>query len=121
MDVSGVIVGCTNITMPALEQIASVPQIAVIKGADERRVAIDGVNWRYWVAGSGPPLLLIHGFLGYSFSWRFNVEALSQDFTVYAIDLPGCGFSERSDETDCSLTGDAERVLRFMQVVGIEN
>ena len=107
--------------MPALEQIASVPQIAVIKGAEERQVVVDGVNWRYWVAGSGPPLLLIHGFLGYSFSWRFNMEALSQHFSVYAIDLPGCGFSQRSDSAECTLTGDAERVLRFMKVVGIEN
>ncbi len=107
--------------MPALGQIDSVPQIAVIKGAEERRVVIDGVNWRYWFAGSGPPLLLIHGFLGYSFSWRFNMEGLSQHFSVYAIDLPGCGFSERTDCAECTLTGDAERVLRFMEVVGIEN
>ena len=107
--------------MPALEQIASVPQIAVIKGAEERRATIDGVNWRYWFAGSGPPLLLIHGFLGYSFSWRFNMEMLSQHFSVYAIDLPGCGFSERSDATECTLAGDAQGVLRFMEVLGIEN
>ncbi len=107
--------------MPALGQIATVPQIAVIKGAEERQVAIDGVNWRYWYAGSGPPLLLIHGFLGYSFSWRFNVAALSRHFSVYAIDLPGCGFSERTDAAECTLTGDAERVLRFMQMFGIEN
>lgn len=84
-------------------------------------MVIDGVNWRYWFAGSGPPLLLIHGFLGYSFSWRFNMEGLSQHFSVYAIDLPGCGFSERTDCAECTLTGDAERVLRFMEVVGIEN
>jgi pimeloyl-ACP methyl ester carboxylesterase len=48
------------------------------------------------------------------------MEALSQHFSVYAIDLPGCGFSQRSDSTGCTLSGDAERVLRFMQVVGIE-
>jgi 4,5:9,10-diseco-3-hydroxy-5,9,17-trioxoandrosta-1(10),2-diene-4-oate hydrolase len=107
--------------MPAFEQIASVPQAAVIKGAEEHQVLVDGVNWRYWSAGSGPPLLLIHGFLGYSFSWRFNMEALSQHFSVYAIDLPGCGFSERTDAAECTLAADAERVLRFMEAIGIEN
>ncbi len=107
--------------MPPSPQIAPVPQIAEIPGADERNVVIDGVNWRYWFAGSGPPLLLIHGFLGYSFSWRFNMESLAKDFSVYAIDLPGCGFSDRPDCTECTLTGDAEKVLRFMEHLGIEN
>jgi pimeloyl-ACP methyl ester carboxylesterase len=103
------------------EPMASVPQIARIAGAEERSVTLDGVTWRYWFAGSGPPLLLIHGFMGYSFSWRFNMEPLSQHFSVYAIDLPGCGFSQRTDKPECSLAGDAESVLRFMEHFGIEN
>jgi pimeloyl-ACP methyl ester carboxylesterase len=102
-------------------QLERVPQIAEINGAEERTITIDGVNWRYWVAGSGPPLLLIHGFMGYSFSWRFNMEPLAKDFSVYAIDLPGCGYSERLSCDDCTLTSDAERVLRFMELLGIEN
>ena len=120
MDVSGGLAGCTRKTCQP-GRIDSVPQVAVLKGAEERQVVVDGVNWRYWFAGSGPPLLLIHGFLGYSFSWRFNMEALGKHFSVYAIDLPGCGFSERTDAAECTLAGDAERVLRFMQTIGIEN
>ncbi len=107
-----------NMLTPQLEQV---PPIAQIRGAEERFVTLDGVTWRYWFAGSGPPLLLIHGFMGYSFSWRFNMEALSQHFSVYAIDLPGCGFSQRTQGPGCSLTGDAEQVLRFMEHFGIEN
>jgi len=107
--------------MSTSPQPVLIPQAAEIHGAEQRNVTIDGVNWRYWFAGSGPPLLLIHGFLGYSFSWRFNMASLAKDFSVYAIDLPGCGFSERPDCTECTLTGDAERVLRFMEQLGIEN
>jgi len=98
----------------------TIPEVARIPGAEERNVALDGVTWRYWYAGSGPPLLLIHGFMGYSFSWRFNVEALSRHFSVYALDLPGCGFSQRTQASQCTLAGDAERVLRFMDELGIE-
>src|SRR5579862_3680568 len=101
--------------MSHLQQIGPVPQSAAIAGAEERSVTLDGVNWRYWVAGSGPPLLLIHGFMGYSFSWRFNMEPLGRHFRVYAMDLPGCGFSDRPDCSECTLTGDAERVLAFME------
>ena len=96
------------------------PELARIPGAEEHSVTIDGVTWRYWHAGSGPPLLLIHGFMGYSFSWRFNVEPLSHYFSVYAMDLPGCGFSQRTQESECSLADDAEAVLRFMDHLGIE-
>jgi 4,5:9,10-diseco-3-hydroxy-5,9,17-trioxoandrosta-1(10),2-diene-4-oate hydrolase len=98
----------------------TVPEVARIPGAEERLVTIDGVTWRYWHAGSGPPLLLIHGFMGYSFSWRFNVEPLSHQFSVYAMDLPGCGFSQRTDDPKCTLAGDTERFLRFMDHLGIE-
>jgi len=107
-------------TAPA-QPASKTPPIARISGAQERSLKIDGVNWRYWFAGSGPPLLLIHGFLGFSFSWRFNMEALSQYFSVYSIDLPGCGFSERPQVNESSLAGDAEGVLRFMEALGIEN
>ncbi|MDR3747682.1 MAG: alpha/beta hydrolase [Acidobacteriota bacterium] len=100
--------------------IPEVPEIARIPGAEERTATIEGVTWRYWFAGSGPALLLIHGFMGYSFSWRFNVAGLAQHFSVYAIDLPGCGFSQRTDTPECALVGDAEAVLRFMDHLQIE-
>jgi len=100
--------------------MVAIPELTRIPGAHERSVTLDGVTWRYWHAGSGPPLLLIHGFMGYSYSWRFNVEPLSRHFSVYAMDLPGCGFSQRTQEPECTLAGDAEAVLRFMDHVGIE-
>ena len=102
------------------EQAGAVPEIARIPGTEDCSVTLDGVRWRYLRAGSGPPLLLIHGFMAYSFSWRFNMEALSRHFSVYAVDLPGCGFSQRTDEPQCSLASDAEGVLRFMDHFGME-
>jgi pimeloyl-ACP methyl ester carboxylesterase len=109
--------------MPELvttEQTSAIPEVAKISGTEECSVTLDGVRWRYLHAGLGPPLLLIHGFMAYSFSWRFNMAALSQHFSVYAIDLPGCGFSQRTDAPECSLANDAEGVLRFMEHFGIE-
>jgi len=107
--------------MPQPSPIPAVPAIARIPDAQECSVQIDGVNWRYLTAGSGPPLLLIHGFMGYSYSWRCNIVPLSKHFSVWALDLPGCGFSQRTDGGECTLTGDAERVLEFMAHFGIED
>lgn len=43
------------------------------------------------VAGSGPPLLLLHGLMTTSYSWRYVIAPLAERFTVYAPDLVGSG------------------------------
>lgn len=50
------------------------------------------VHWR--VFGQGPPLLLVHGLMTHSYSWRYAFQTLGQQFTCYAPDLVGCGQSE---------------------------
>ena len=79
------------------------------------------VRMRYLQAGSGPPLLLLHGLLGYSFSWRYNLLPFSRFATVYAPDLPGTGYSERVLNLDTDLTVRAEHMLRFMDAMGMEH
>ncbi len=51
------------------------------------------VTWRQH--GSGPPLLLVHGLMTSSYSWRYVLEPLGERFTVYAPDLPGAGCSDK--------------------------
>ena len=80
---------------------------------------LDGLSCRYQRAGSGPALLLVHGLMGYSFSWRHAIPVLAQQATVYAIDLPGTGLSDHSPDLDCSLAASAERLLHFMDQAGI--
>ena len=81
---------------------------------------IDGARMRYLRCGSGPPLLLLHGLLGYSFSWRFNIATLARHRTVYAIDQIGTGFSSRAN-LDFSMPAIADRTLRFAEQVGISS
>jgi len=45
------------------------------------------------VYGSGPPLLLVHGLMTSSYSWRYVLEPLGARFTLYLPDLPGNGRS----------------------------
>ena len=86
---------------------------------EERWINLDGARMRYLYAGSGPALLLVHGLLGYSFSWRFTIPTLARHATVYAVDLMGTGFSDRPPHLDCSFRASAQRLLGFMDAVGI--
>jgi pimeloyl-ACP methyl ester carboxylesterase len=56
---------------------------------------IKGVKIRYLVMGSGPKVLLLHGFGGFMETWAFNIPPLSKRYRVYAIDLPGHGLSDK--------------------------
>jgi pimeloyl-ACP methyl ester carboxylesterase len=47
------------------------------------------------VLGSGPPLLLVHGLMTTSYSFRYVIEPLAQHFQVFACDLPGAGRSDK--------------------------
>jgi haloacetate dehalogenase len=48
-------------------------------------------------AGSGPAVLLLHGFPETSVAWRKIAPGLAKQFTVIAADLPGYGDSSLSD------------------------
>lgn len=63
-------------------------------------------NWRfgkifYTKKGSGLPLLLIHDLNCTSsiYEWKKIIDKLSKNYTVYAIDLLGCGRSEKPKMT----------------------
>ncbi|MFY9560362.1 MAG: alpha/beta fold hydrolase [Terriglobales bacterium] len=86
---------------------------------EEHWLDLAGGRMRYLQAGSGRALILVHGLLGYAFSWRFNIPALAPHATVYAIDNLGTGLSIAPDGMDCSMRAAAERVLQFVDALGI--
>lgn len=66
-------------------------------GGETRYYRWRGRDLAYAVAGEGEPLLLVHGIYAgaSSLEFRKNFAALSESFRVYALDLLGCGLSER--------------------------
>ena len=60
----------------------------------EIEVKIAGARIRYQTAGEGSPLLWLHGIWGES-GWRAHLQALSERFKVYRVDLPGYPGSQK--------------------------
>ncbi len=58
-----------------------------------RRIDVEGVAVNCAVAGSGPPVLLLHGYPENHLMWRHVAPVLARDHTVVLADLRGYGDS----------------------------
>ncbi|AWE53867.1 MULTISPECIES: alpha/beta fold hydrolase [Streptomyces] len=76
----------------------------VIPGFDQHRVPVaDGVALHAAVGGSGPAVVLLHGFPQTHLMWRHVAADLAADHTVICPDLRGYGASDRPADTDGSV------------------
>ncbi len=78
-----------------------VPDPASLQDATSRWVQVEGVRVHLRdtgpPAGGGPVLLLIHGYLGSSYSYRELLARLAPAGRLIAVDLPGFGLSAKPD------------------------
>ena len=73
----------------------------------------------YLQAGRGEPLVLVHGFPDTSHEWRFQIEALSDQFAVFAPDNRGFGGTDKPDiRISRQMLG--QDLVNFMDALGIE-
>jgi pimeloyl-ACP methyl ester carboxylesterase len=100
---------------------ASNPTRPAAYSIEDHWITLDAARMRYLRSGSGPPLVLLHGLLGYSFSWRYAIPALACHATVHAVDMLGVGFSDRPPGLDAHLRANAERLLRFLDAVNVDS
>ncbi len=61
------------------------------------RAEVNGIRMYYRMAGSGEPVVLLHGFPETSNAWRKVMPGLAEHYTVIAPDLRGFGASDRPD------------------------
>ena len=81
-------------------------------------VDVDGLTIHYFTAGSGEPLLLLHGYAQSAHMWKSSIPELAKRFTVIAPDLPGFGESEIPADGLDVVTA-AERMHAFTRSLGI--
>jgi len=70
--------------------------------------------------GSGPPLLLVHGFPLSGFTWRKVLPELAQRYTCHVPDLPGMGEAQWTEATDFSFPGQGHTLKLLADRLGLE-
>jgi pimeloyl-ACP methyl ester carboxylesterase len=98
---------------------SAVPWLPETEGFVRRWVVVVGLRVSYVTGGSGAPLLLIHGIGSESSVWRWTMQSLAARFTVYAVDLPGCGESDKP-AMDYTISMLAQTLGAFTKALGIE-
>jgi pimeloyl-ACP methyl ester carboxylesterase len=91
-----------------------------LSGVHSRYVQAGAFELRYLEAGSGPPLVLVHGLGSNALQdWGRLVAPLARRYHVYAPDLPGFGRSERPADADYSIPMQVEALRAFLGAVGV--
>ena len=87
---------------------------------DGNFIDVNGIDVHYWDEGRGDVLILVHGFSSSVYTWRLNIDALSEEFRVVALDLPGFGYSDKPEDFDYTLEGYSRFLVEFMNIMDID-
>jgi 2-hydroxy-6-oxo-octa-2,4-dienoate hydrolase len=86
-------------------------------------ISAGGIATNYLEAGSGPPLVFVHGsgpgVTAYA-NWRLVLPELGKHFHCYAPDMVGFGFTERPEGIRYDVQTWADQVLGFLDALGLE-
>ena len=82
--------------------------------------SVDGTRIRYVVAGSGPPLVLLHTLRTQLDMFQKVIPELATRFRVYALDYPGHGHSD-APNADYSADFFVKQVAGFLELMNIQN
>jgi pimeloyl-ACP methyl ester carboxylesterase len=86
---------------------------------DEQSIDVGGLSVCYLMAGEGPPLVLLHALGESALDWRWVLPALAHTHRVYAVDLPGFGYSGKPS-AEYSPASFTSVVGAYLDALGLE-
>ncbi len=90
------------------------------RGRAMEMIDVDGVRIAYELAGDGPPLVLLHGYVADGpTTWRRQIDALADEFTVVTWSAPGVGGSSDPPEA-FGMAGYADCLAGLVDVLRLD-
>ena len=118
------LLGCVAISLNWLAPLAVARwlrrALRKVAGLQAKTLNVPGYPpFSYLVGGSGPPLVLVHGFTADKDTWGGVARHLTHKYTVIAPDLPGFGDSVRDPHVSYSLDVQVNNLRAFLQGLGL--
>ena len=82
------------------------------------KLRVHGYDLAFHRQGQGDPLLLVHGITTYSFMWRNLLPVLARNHDVVAVDLLGCGDSDKPLQESFGIAHQVELLHAFTEALG---
>jgi haloacetate dehalogenase len=96
------------------------PDMANADGGAARSLTIhaNGIRQHYLEAGSGPPVVLLHGFPETNYAWRHQIPVLARRYRVVAPDLRGYGNTAKptSGYDKRTMANDLRELMRALDI-----
>ncbi|MCK4722441.1 MAG: alpha/beta fold hydrolase, partial [Dehalococcoidia bacterium] len=109
-----VLLSCAQPTdTPSSEQPSAEPEV------EHKFAEAAGIKWHYVEAGAGEPVVFLHGLPESWFSWHYQIEDVSEEYRVIAVDLKGYGQSDKRDG-DYTSQGVANELIALFDIIGLE-
>lgn len=81
---------------------------------------VEDFKIHYYEIGEGSPLLLIHNVGQSIYTWHRCIHGLSRQYHIYALDMPGSGYSIHPSDANFSVENMAQIIVKFLDKVGIK-
>lgn len=94
----------------------------IVTEFEQKFIDVGGLRTRYARAGrSGDPkVLMLHGTGGHWESFAANLDAFSKHFECFAIDMAGCGFTDKPDKATYEIADYVEHIVAFLDTMQID-
>jgi len=106
----------------AVAALATAGHAAAPKGFNERNATVNGTRIHYMIGGSGPAVVLLHGYAETSHMWVPLMPLLAQQHTVIVPDLRGAGDSSKPESgyDKKNLALDVHEIVRQLKIDKIQ-
>ncbi len=112
-----IVLGGSYLFAPQWLMQANFMREAMAAKLEKHSVQVGDTRWAYYEGGTGPTIVLLHGFTSDKEVWLPVAKLLTPHFHLVIPDLPGWGESSRTADGNYDIEAQAARLDAFVQTL----